>query len=89
MAQVVSNRPLPTEAWVCARVNPCGICDVQSDTGTVFLQVLLSSPSIFHSTVALQTHIIWEMRNMLAKSRRPRLGVTPPPPNLRKKKSTH
>jgi hypothetical protein len=27
MAQAVSRRPLTAEARVCARVNPCGICD--------------------------------------------------------------
>jgi hypothetical protein len=74
MAQVVSRRPLTAETRVRARVNPCGICGGQSGTGTGF------SPSswVFHSTVALQTHIlhgstsqktilnvIWGMRNML------------------------
>jgi hypothetical protein len=36
MAQVVSRRPLTAEAWVRARVNPCGICGGQSGTGTGF-----------------------------------------------------
>jgi hypothetical protein len=36
MAQVVSHRPLTAEAWVRARVNPCGICGGQSCTGTGF-----------------------------------------------------
>jgi hypothetical protein len=36
MAQVVSRRPLTMEAWVRARVNPCGICGGQSGTGTGF-----------------------------------------------------
>jgi hypothetical protein len=44
MAQVVSHRPLSTEARVHARVNPCGICGGQSGTGTGFLQVLQFSP---------------------------------------------
>jgi hypothetical protein len=66
MTQVVSRRPLTAEARVRARVNSCGICGGQSGTGTGFSP----SSSVFlcqyHSTVALQTHIIWGMRNMLA-----------------------
>jgi hypothetical protein len=67
MAQVVSRRPLTAEARVHARVNPYGIYGGQSGTGTGFS----SSSSVFpcqylyHSTVGLQTHIIWGMRNML------------------------
>jgi hypothetical protein len=52
MAQVVSRRPLTAEAQFRAQVNPCGICGGQSYTGTGF-------------PLALQTHIIWGMRNML------------------------
>jgi hypothetical protein len=44
MAQAVSRRPLTTEARVRAQVNPCGICDGQSGTGTGFLRVLRFSP---------------------------------------------
>jgi hypothetical protein len=33
--------------------------------GQVFLRVLLLSPLNISFTVALQTHIIWGMRNML------------------------
>jgi hypothetical protein len=36
MAQAVSRWPLTVEAWVRARVNPCGICGGQSGTGQVF-----------------------------------------------------
>jgi hypothetical protein len=36
IAQVVSGRPFTAEARVRARVNPCGICGGQSDTGTGF-----------------------------------------------------
>jgi hypothetical protein len=62
MAQVVSRRPLTAEARVHARVNQCGICGGQSDTGTGFSP---GFPCQYHSTVSLQTHIIWGMRNML------------------------
>jgi hypothetical protein len=66
MAQVVSRRPLTAEAQVCAQVNQCGICGGQSGTGKGFSPSSSVFPSIYHSTVALQTHIIWGMRNMLA-----------------------
>jgi hypothetical protein len=65
MAQVVSHRPLTAEARVRARVNPCGICGGQSVTGAGFSPISLVFPCQYHSTVALQTHIIWGMRNML------------------------
>jgi hypothetical protein len=65
VAQVVSRRPLAVEARVRARVNPCGICGGQSGTGTGFSPSLSVFPWQYHSTVALQTHIIWGMRNML------------------------
>jgi hypothetical protein len=65
ISQVVSSRPLTAEARVRARVNPCGICGGQSGTGAGFSP----SSSVFlcqyHSTVALQSNIIWGMRNML------------------------
>jgi hypothetical protein len=67
MAQVVSRRPLTAEARVRARVNPCGICGGQSGTGTGFSSSSSVSPCQYHSTVALQTRIIWGMRNMLRK----------------------
>jgi hypothetical protein len=66
VAQVVSYRPLTAETRVRSRVNPCGICGGQSDTGTGFFPEFFGFPlSIYHSTVALQTHIIWGVRNML------------------------
>jgi hypothetical protein len=65
MARVVSRRPLTAEARLRARVNPCGICGAQSGTGTGFSPSSSFFPSIYHSTVALQTNIIWGMRNML------------------------
>jgi hypothetical protein len=65
MAQVVSRRPLTAEARVRARVNPCGICGGQSGTGTGFSFSFSVFPCQYHSTVAVQTHIIWGMRNML------------------------
>jgi hypothetical protein len=45
MAQAVSCRPLTAESTVRALVNPCGICDGQSGTGTGFLRVLRFSPA--------------------------------------------
>jgi hypothetical protein len=66
MDQVVSRRPLTAEARVHARVNPCGICGGQRGTGTGFFSPGYSVfPCQYHSTVALQTHITWGMRNML------------------------
>jgi hypothetical protein len=65
MAQVVSRRPLTAEARVRAWVYPCGICGGQSGTGTGFSQSSSVFPCQYQSTVALKTHIIWGMRNML------------------------
>lgn len=36
MVEAVSHRPLTTETWVCAPVNPSGICGGHSGTGTRF-----------------------------------------------------
>jgi hypothetical protein len=66
MAQVVSRRPLTTDALVRVRFNPFGICGGQSGTGTGFSPSYSVFPCQYHSTVALQTHIVWGMRNMLA-----------------------
>jgi hypothetical protein len=65
MTQVVSRRPLTAEAQVRARVNPCGICGGQSGTGTGFCPSSSVFPCQYNSTVALQTHKIWGMGNML------------------------
>jgi hypothetical protein len=57
MAQAVSCRPFTMEAQVRARFNPCGICDVQSETGTGFS--LSSSVFLcqYHSTMAVHAHM--------------------------------
>jgi hypothetical protein len=65
MAHVVSRWPLTAETRVRTRVNPCGICGGQSGTGTGFSPGFSVFPCQYHSTVALQTHIIWGMRDML------------------------
>jgi hypothetical protein len=65
MAQLVSRRPLTAEARVRARVNPYGISGGRNGTGTGFSPCSKVFPCQYHSTVALQTHITWVMRNML------------------------
>jgi hypothetical protein len=67
MAQVVSRRPFTAEARVRARVNPRGICGGQSGTETGFSPNSSVFPCQYHSTVAVQTHIIWGIRNMLTQ----------------------
>jgi hypothetical protein len=64
MAQVVNRRHLTADGRVSAWVNSCGICGGQSGTGTGF-SPSSSVLSIYHSTVTLQTHIIWGICNML------------------------
>jgi hypothetical protein len=57
MAQAVSRQPLTAESRVRTRVNPCGICDGQSGTGTGFSPSSLVFPCQYHSTVILHSHI--------------------------------
>jgi hypothetical protein len=64
MAPVVSRKPVTVEAQVHAWVNPCRICGGQSGTGTGFSQSSSLLPCQY-ITVALQTRIIWGIRNML------------------------
>jgi hypothetical protein len=58
MAQAVSRRPLTAESRIRARVNPCGICDGESGTGTGFSPSSSVFPCQYHSTVVLHTHIL-------------------------------
>jgi hypothetical protein len=64
MAQAVSHRPLTAKTQVHARVNPCGICGGQSSTETGFYPSSLGFPLQYHSTIALQTHIIQGIYNI-------------------------
>jgi hypothetical protein len=64
MAQTVSRRPLFAEARIRARVISRGICGGRSGTGTGFSPSSSAFPCQYHSTVALQTHIIWGMNYM-------------------------
>jgi hypothetical protein len=66
IAQEVSRRPLTAEGRVRVRVNPCAICGGQNGTETGFSPSYSFLPCLLHSTVALQTRIIWRMKNMSA-----------------------
>jgi hypothetical protein len=65
VSRAVSHRPLTAEARVRTHVNPCGNCGGQSGTETGFSPSSSVFPCQYHSTVALQTYIIWGMRNMV------------------------
>jgi hypothetical protein len=62
MAQVVSRRPLTGFTPGSIRV---GFVVDKAALGQFFLRVLRFSLSIYRSTIALQTHFIWGMHNML------------------------
>jgi branched-subunit amino acid transport protein len=64
MAQVVSRRPLTSEAWVRDRINPFAVDKVA--LGQVFLRVLRFSPVSIIPPWLYKTHIIWKMCKMLA-----------------------
>jgi hypothetical protein len=57
MGQVISFWPLTAEAGVRARVSPCGICGVQSRTGTSFSASFSVFTCQYQSIVALHTGI--------------------------------
>jgi hypothetical protein len=57
MAQAVSRRHLTAKARVRARVNPCGVCGGQSETGTGFSPSSTVLPCLYHSAVVLHSHI--------------------------------
>jgi hypothetical protein len=57
MPQVVSRWSLTAEASVCARISPCVIGGGPSGTGTGFSLSSSVFISMYHSTVALHTHI--------------------------------
>ena len=44
VAQAISRRPLPAEAWVQFQASPCGICGGQSGIGTGFLSSVSGFP---------------------------------------------
>jgi hypothetical protein len=66
MAQVVSYRLLTAEARVRTRLNPCGICGVQSGTRADISPNSSVLPRQYYFTVALHPHIIWDMNSMSA-----------------------
>jgi hypothetical protein len=63
MTEAVSRRPLTAEGRVRALVIPCGICGEQGGIGTGFPPSSLVFSCQYLSTVALHTHISWEMNN--------------------------
>jgi hypothetical protein len=65
MAQVVSRRTLTSEARIRARVNPCGFVVGKMEMERFFSEFFGFPLSIYQCTVALKTHIIGGMRNML------------------------
>jgi hypothetical protein len=57
ISQAVSCRPVPSEAWIRARVSPSGICGGLSGTGTCSYPRSWVFPCQDHSATALHTHV--------------------------------
>jgi hypothetical protein len=57
VVQAINGRYVTLEVRVRARVNPCGICDVQIVTGTGSSPSSSVLPCRYHSIVALDTNI--------------------------------
>jgi hypothetical protein len=66
MAQAVNCQPLTMEEQVQAQISPCGVCGVQSATGTGFSPSTAVFPYQYHSLSFHQCSIltfIYSLRN--------------------------
>jgi hypothetical protein len=63
MAQAVNHWPLTVEAWVHARVSPCGIFGGQSGTETGFSPSSSGFLCNYHSTTDPHSYITCMMNN--------------------------